>query len=81
MFALTFSALRLTTVKSSLFDNVAFVGNPCPQIYIPTKNYTSICLSFIKIILNLLPAQLLPYEPGKFWLPMKNDPPQIKVIL
>lgn len=35
MFALTFSALRLTTVKSSLFDNVAFVGNPCPQIYIP----------------------------------------------
>lgn len=55
---------------------VAFVGicNPCPRIYTPTSVYTGICLIFIKIIPNLLPTKIRPYEPGQFWLPTNIDP-------
>lgn len=49
---------------------VAFVGNPCPQIYILTNLYTIICLTFMKIILKLCP-----HEPQNFLaIPINIDP-------
>lgn len=44
---------------------VAFLGNPSPWIYIPTKVYTSICSIFIKIILNILSKKLCPHRARK----------------
>lgn len=61
--------------ESSLFMGgpmfVAFVGNPCPQFYIPTNvTYATICL-----ILNyMLPTKSRPHEPRKFCLPTNIDP-------
>lgn len=53
---------------------MAFVGNPCPQIYNPMNLYTINCLIFIKIIPIKLPAKSRPHEPEKLWLLMnKND--------
>lgn len=54
---------------------VAFVGNPCPQIYILTNLYTIICLTFMKIILIIRPMKLCPHEPRNFLaIPMNIDP-------
>lgn len=41
---------------------LAFVGNPCPPIYLPMIVYTSICLRFIKIIPNLLITKYVCYN-------------------
>lgn len=65
------------TVESSEFSggsmSMAFMGNPCPQIYIPTNVYASVCLIFVQTILNLLPMKLHNYvhryKPEKFWQP------------
>lgn len=66
------------TVESSEFSggsmSMAFMGNPCPQIYIPTNLYTSVCLIFIQTILNLLRMNLYHHKPGKFWQPAYIDP-------
>lgn len=57
---------------------VAFMGNPCSQIYVPINLYTIICFIFIKIILITLPTKLYPHESGKFWLPKNIDPEELK---
>lgn len=56
------------TVESSLSWGpmfVAFLGNPCQRIYIPTKVYRSISSIFITNIQDLLPTKLRPDEPEK----------------
>lgn len=58
---------------------VAFIGNPCPQFYIPWNVYTSICLIFIKLILIILPTKSRLCETGKFLLPTNIDPTKKKI--
>lgn len=52
---------------------LAFLGNLCPWIYIPTYR-TSVCFILIKNFLNLLPTKLL----RKFWLTMNISPHELK---
>lgn len=52
---------------------VAFGGNSYLRINIPTNEYTSICLTFIKIIPNLLPRKLRHQESRMFSLPTNFD--------
>lgn len=56
---------------------LAFVDNPCPQIFIPTNK--GICLICINIILNLLPMKFTSQWTRKFWLPTNIDPPMNKI--
>lgn len=58
---------------------VAFVGNLCPRINIPMKKQTFVCFFFIKILPNLLPTKLRPYETVKYWLSTNVDPHKNKV--
>lgn len=66
--------LSTFTVESSLFTggsmSMAFMGNPCPRIYIPTNVNTIACLIFIQTILNLLPMKLHHHKSGKFCNPL-----------
>lgn len=43
--------LSTFTVESSLFTggsmSMAFIGNPCPRIYVPTNVYTGTCTAFV----------------------------------
>lgn len=52
---------------------VAYVDNPPPQSYIPTKLYTIICLILMKIIPITLPAKLRLTNQAKLWLPTKPN--------
>lgn len=59
---------------------MAFVGYPCPQIYIPTNLYSVICWIFIKIIQITPPTKLYPHKRGKILATHKHWPPQIELI-
>lgn len=59
---------------------VAFIGYPCPQIYIPMNLYSIICWIFIKIIQITPPTKLYPHKRGKILATHKHWPPQIELI-
>lgn len=58
---------------------VAFWGNPCPPIFIPTNVhtthivYTSIYSIFIKIVPITRPTKLRPHKPKTVWLSTNNN--------
>lgn len=58
---------------------VAFWGNPCPPIFIPTNVhtthivYTSIYSIFIKIVPITQPTKLRPHKPKTVWLSTNNN--------
>lgn len=59
---------------------MAFVGYPCPQIYIPTNLYSVICWIFIEIIQITPKTKLYPHKRGKILATHKHWPPRIKLI-
>lgn len=36
------------------------MGNPCPQVYIPMNEYSSICLIFIEVLPNFYQQNYVP---------------------
>lgn len=58
---------------------MAFMGNPCTWIYIPTNLYKIFCLIFIKIIMITPPKKLHPHDEENVGYPwtltptIKND--------
>lgn len=58
---------------------VAFLGNPCPPIFIPMNLhttyivYTSIYSIFIKIVPITQPTKLRPHKPRTVWLSTNNN--------
>lgn len=56
---------------------VDFVGNPCPQIYIPTNLYKIICFIFIKSTQLHYQQNYIPMN-QKILATHKHRPPQIK---
>lgn len=58
---------------------VAFKGYPCPRIFIPTNEYTSICLIFIYKI-SLATHKITSPRTRKVLATHKHWPPQISMI-